>query len=79
VRRKYRKLKEENLTVVEKHFQVTLSFTDHQYHRKWAILTDPRDPAIGVKGYVKCNITVSAKGERVRVHPEVEDEEDIAK
>jgi len=57
----------------------TSSFTDHQYYRKWAILTDPRDPTIGVKGYVKCNITVSAKGERVRVHPEIEDEEDIVK
>jgi len=65
--------------LVEKRFQVTSSFIDHQYYHKWVMLTDPRDPVMGVKGYIKCNITVIAKGERVRVHPEIEEEDDITR
>jgi len=41
------------------------------------VLTDPTDLTAGPKGYVKCNIIVNAKGERVKVHPETEGEEDI--
>ncbi|EZA54735.1 Otoferlin [Ooceraea biroi] len=50
---------------------------DHQYYHKWVVLTDPRDLTTDPKGYIKCNITVSAKGERVKVHPETEGEDDI--
>lgn len=38
---------------------------------------DPKNPSAGPKGYVKCNITVNAKGEKVKVHPETEGEDDI--
>lgn len=35
----------------------------HQFINKWAALTDPADISTGVKGYVKCDISVSAKGD----------------
>lgn len=38
---------------------------------------DPKNPSAGPKGYVKCNIAVNAKGEKVKVHPETEGEDDI--
>ncbi|XP_072763326.1 LOW QUALITY PROTEIN: otoferlin, partial [Anoplolepis gracilipes] len=50
---------------------------DRQYYHKWAVLTNPKDPSAGPKGYVKCNITVNAKGEKMKVHPETEGEDDI--
>ncbi|XP_071649969.1 otoferlin [Temnothorax longispinosus] len=50
---------------------------DRQYYHKWAVLTDPKDLTAGPKGYVKCNITVNVKDEKVRVHPETLDEDDI--
>ncbi|KAG7207640.1 hypothetical protein KM043_009260 [Ampulex compressa] len=50
---------------------------DHQYYHKWAMLMDPKDMAAGPKGYVKCNIAVNVTGEKVRVHPETEGEDDI--
>ncbi|XP_035743561.1 otoferlin-like [Vespa mandarinia] len=50
---------------------------DHQYHHKWAMLTDPKSLSSEAKGYVKCNISVKARGEKVRVYPETEGEDDI--
>ncbi|EFN60493.1 Fer-1-like protein 4 [Camponotus floridanus] len=50
---------------------------DRQYFHKWAVLMNPKNPSAGPKGYVKCNITVNAKGEKVKVHPETEGEDDI--
>ncbi|XP_036143415.1 otoferlin [Monomorium pharaonis] len=50
---------------------------DRQYYRKWAVLTDPKDLTAGPKGYVKCNITVNVKDEKVKAHPEAMDEDDI--
>jgi len=41
------------------------------------MLTDPKDLTAGPKGYVKCNITVNVKDEKVKVHPETMDEDDI--
>ncbi|KAM7380163.1 hypothetical protein PAMP_003476 [Pampus punctatissimus] len=35
----------------------------HRFINKWAMLTNPGDISTGVKGYVKCDISVSAKGE----------------
>ncbi|KAK0155437.1 Fer-1-like protein 6 [Merluccius polli] len=35
----------------------------HQFTNKWAVLTDPSDLSTGVKGYVKCDISVSGKGD----------------
>ena len=51
--------------------------TDRQYFHKWAMLTNPKDLSAGPKGYVKCNITINVKGEKMRVHPETEGEDDI--
>ena len=41
------------------------------------MLTNPKDLAHGPKGYVKCNIVVLAKGEKRRIPPETDGEEDI--
>ncbi|XP_029936395.1 fer-1-like protein 6 [Myripristis murdjan] len=38
----------------------------HQFINKWAVLTDPSDLSTGVKGYVKCDISVSGKGDCVQ-------------
>lgn len=40
---------------------------DHQYYHKWAPLIDPRDMAAGPKGYVKCDISVTGKGDLLKV------------
>nr|XP_012151304.1 PREDICTED: otoferlin-like [Megachile rotundata] len=50
---------------------------DRQYYHKWAMLTNPKDLAAGPKGYVKCNIAINVKGEKMRVYPETEGEDDI--
>nr|XP_005986843.1 PREDICTED: fer-1-like protein 4 [Latimeria chalumnae] len=36
---------------------------DHQFFQKWAVLTDPSDTRGGVKGFVKCNISVLGRGD----------------
>ncbi|XP_072371523.1 fer-1-like protein 4 [Scyliorhinus torazame] len=36
---------------------------DHKFLQKWATLTDPKDTKSGIKGFVKCTITVMAKGD----------------
>ncbi|XP_021109250.1 otoferlin isoform X3 [Heterocephalus glaber] len=52
---------------------------EHQFHHKWAILSDPDDISAGLKGYVKCDIAVVAKGDNIKTpHKANEtDEEDI--
>ncbi|XP_023661455.1 fer-1-like protein 6 isoform X2 [Paramormyrops kingsleyae] len=35
----------------------------HQFTNKWAVLTDAMDIRTGVKGYLKCDISVTGKGE----------------
>ncbi|KAL7306383.1 hypothetical protein TKK_0001807 [Trichogramma kaykai] len=50
---------------------------DHQYHHKWAMLTNPRDLAAGPKGYVMCNVAVLAKGEKTRLPPDTDGDDDI--
>ncbi|KAI1885019.1 hypothetical protein AGOR_G00215870 [Albula goreensis] len=35
----------------------------HQFTNKWALLTDPTDIRTGVKGYLKCDISVAGKGD----------------
>lgn len=63
----------------KKHVQdmFSIASADRQYYHKWAVLTDPKDLTAGPKGYVKCNITVNVKDEKVKVHPETVDEDDI--
>ncbi|KAI4805264.1 hypothetical protein KUCAC02_009889 [Chaenocephalus aceratus] len=41
----------------------------HQFINKWAMLTNPVDISTGVKGYVKCDICVSAKGDNMQPGP----------
>ncbi|KAL4648921.1 fer-1-like protein 4 [Arapaima gigas] len=36
---------------------------DHRFYQKWAPLTDPKDTRTGIKGYVKCTLSVVAKGD----------------
>ncbi|XP_077301198.1 ferlin family C2 domain-containing myoferlin misfire [Arctopsyche grandis] len=51
---------------------------DHQFYHKWAMLTDPSDPASGAKGYLKCDISIIGKGNTVNIPPKSErDEDDI--
>lgn len=40
-----------------------LAPSGQQFINKWAVLTDPSDISTGVKGYVKCDISVTAKGD----------------
>ena len=53
-------------------------FSDHQFYHKWALLTDPDDISGGVKGYLKCDISVITKGDVIKIPPKSErDEDDI--
>ncbi|XP_063071629.1 fer-1-like protein 4 [Engraulis encrasicolus] len=36
---------------------------DHRFYQKWAPLMDPNDTRTGVKGYVKCTVSVLMKGD----------------
>uniref|UniRef100_A0A8C3K7Y9 C2 domain-containing protein n=1 Tax=Calidris pygmaea TaxID=425635 RepID=A0A8C3K7Y9_9CHAR len=38
---------------------------DHRFFQKWAVISDPTDTRAGVKGFVKCNISVTARGDIV--------------
>uniref|UniRef100_A0A669R3E2 C2 domain-containing protein n=1 Tax=Phasianus colchicus TaxID=9054 RepID=A0A669R3E2_PHACC len=38
---------------------------DHRFFQKWAVISDPTDTRAGVKGFVKCNISVTARGDTV--------------
>ncbi|XP_029967575.1 fer-1-like protein 6 isoform X2 [Salarias fasciatus] len=48
----------------------------HQFINKWAMLTNPADISTGVKGYVKCDISVSAKGDAMQPGPKASDAEE---
>ncbi|XP_073788762.1 otoferlin isoform X48 [Danio rerio] len=52
---------------------------EHQFHHKWAMLSDPDDITTGCKGYVKCDIAVVGKGDNIKTpHKASEaDEDDI--
>ncbi|XP_044118475.1 otoferlin isoform X2 [Neovison vison] len=39
---------------------------EHQFHHKWAILSDPDDISAGLKGYVKCDVAVVGKGDNIK-------------
>uniref|UniRef100_W5MHL5 Fer-1 like family member 4 n=1 Tax=Lepisosteus oculatus TaxID=7918 RepID=W5MHL5_LEPOC len=40
---------------------------DHRFYQKWAPITDPKDTRTGIKGYVKCTISVVAKGDSMGI------------
>ncbi|MBN3319754.1 FR1L6 protein, partial [Atractosteus spatula] len=48
----------------------------HQFSNKWAMLTDPVDIQTGVKGYLKCDISVTGKGETVQPTQKASDAEE---
>lgn len=54
-------------------FTFSLCLSGHQFVNKWAMLTNPGDISTGVKGYVKCDISVSAKGDAVQPGPKASD------
>ncbi|KAG8446273.1 hypothetical protein GDO86_013923 [Hymenochirus boettgeri] len=37
--------------------------SDHRFLQKWAVITDPKDTRAGIKGYVKCNLSVLSRGD----------------
>lgn len=45
------------------------SLPDHRFFQKWAVISDPTDTRAGVKGFVKCNISVTARGDVVSSLP----------
>ncbi|XP_046692784.1 otoferlin isoform X2 [Silurus meridionalis] len=49
---------------------------EHQFHHKWAMLSDPDDITAGCKGYVKCDISVVAKGDMVKTPHKANELED---
>ncbi|XP_029468634.1 fer-1-like protein 4 [Rhinatrema bivittatum] len=42
---------------------------DHRFLQKWAVITDPKDTRGGIKGFVKCNISVVARGDSMMAPP----------
>ncbi|KAK5857908.1 hypothetical protein PBY51_011117 [Eleginops maclovinus] len=50
---------------------------EHQFYHKWALLSDPEDISAGCKGYIKCDVTVVAKGDTIKTpHKANESDED---
>ncbi|NXO80047.1 FR1L4 protein, partial [Sitta europaea] len=49
--------------------ETVYSQTDHRFFQKWAVISDPMDTRAGVKGFVKCNISVSSRGDIVGFLP----------
>ncbi|XP_073446400.1 fer-1-like protein 6 [Dendrobates tinctorius] len=48
----------------------------HQFFDKWAVLTDPSDIRTGVKGYLKCDISVAGKGDSIQSSQKISDAEE---
>ncbi|XP_058131978.1 fer-1-like protein 6 [Dasypus novemcinctus] len=48
----------------------------HQFCDKWALLTDPADIRTGTKGYLKCDISVTGKGDILKTNPKTFDAEE---
>ncbi|NWH93478.1 FR1L4 protein, partial [Aegithalos caudatus] len=49
--------------------ETVYSQPDHRFFQKWAVINDPTDTRAGVKGFVKCNISISARGDIVGYLP----------
>ncbi|NWV66140.1 FR1L4 protein, partial [Malurus elegans] len=49
--------------------ETVYSQPDHRFFQKWAVISDPADTRAGVKGFVKCSISVSARGDVVGFLP----------
>ncbi|XP_071428720.1 fer-1-like protein 4 isoform X1 [Pithys albifrons albifrons] len=49
--------------------ETVYSQPDHRFFQKWAVISDPTDTRAGVKGFVKCSISISARGDVVGFLP----------
>ncbi|XP_075033605.1 fer-1-like protein 4 [Mixophyes fleayi] len=43
--------------------------TDHRFLQKWAVITDPKDTKAGIKGFVKCNLSIVTRGDSMNAPP----------
>ncbi|XP_064562724.1 fer-1-like protein 6 [Zonotrichia leucophrys gambelii] len=48
----------------------------HQFCDKWALLTDPADIRTGAKGYLKCDLSVTGKGDAIQATQKTADTEE---
>ncbi|NWX26167.1 OTOF protein, partial [Notiomystis cincta] len=48
----------------------------HQFCDKWALLTDPADIRTGAKGYLKCDLSVTGKGDAIQATQKTADSEE---
>ncbi|KFP72693.1 Fer-1-like 6, partial [Apaloderma vittatum] len=48
----------------------------HQFCDKWALLTDPADIRTGARGYLKCDISVTGKGDAIQATQKTADTEE---
>ncbi|XP_041433518.1 fer-1-like protein 4 isoform X1 [Xenopus laevis] len=53
--------------------------SDHRFTQKWAVITDPKDTRAGIKGFVKCNLSVLTKGDSITAPPSGSQNDDIEK
>lgn len=51
-------------------------YLDHQFYRKWAVLLDRKDTTSGARGFLKCDISVIGKGDKIKVHHSLGTHED---
>ncbi|XP_063311821.1 fer-1-like protein 4 [Pelobates fuscus] len=42
---------------------------EHRFLQKWAVITDPKDTRAGIKGFVKCTLSVVTKGDSMNAPP----------
>lgn len=58
---------------MSKEYNSQTVFIGHQFCDKWAQLTDPGDIRTGTKGYLKCDISVTGKGDVLKTNPKTFD------
>lgn len=56
--------------------ELSARFAGHQFCDKWAVLTDPGDIRTGAKGYLKCDISMTGKGDVLKPNPKTSDAEE---
>ncbi|XP_075702523.1 fer-1-like protein 4 [Rhinoderma darwinii] len=49
---------------------------DHRFLQKWAVITDPKDTRAGIKGFVKCNLSVLTRGDPMTAPPSTSSQND---
>lgn len=77
--RKSQPINYEFITPISQRVFLLIRSSEHQFYHKWALLSDPDDISAGCKGYVKCDVSVVAKGDTMKTpHKASEaDEDDI--